>query len=162
MYSYNIYKIRSKIGDCRYIGSTILDINTRFSVHKAEYKRYQRGLSSYISSFEVVKYPDATVKLVDTVEGSKAECLDKERFYQEKYLTVNKNKAGGLLNNPNYFKDYYQANADKLKARSKEYYEKNKTIIQCPCGGKYINFNRAQHSMSKQHQNYMINNIKVI
>lgn len=61
-----IYKLKSSHTDKVYIGSTTLDLDIRKQKHKEAYKLYKDGKKQrYCSSFEIVKYPDFTIELVE-------------------------------------------------------------------------------------------------
>ena len=59
-----IYKITSNETDYIYIGSTTNQLDARFKKHKADYKRHSDNKSSYLSSFEIIKYTDAKIELI--------------------------------------------------------------------------------------------------
>ena len=68
-----IYKITSFQTDDIYIGSTCNPyLSTRFSKHKNNYKSYLNGDFNYISSFEIMKYPDAKIIFTDKEEDFKS------------------------------------------------------------------------------------------
>lgn len=158
----NIYKIRSKIGNCCYIGSTSLNLSSRFSTHKSQYKLYNAGRASYVSSFEVVKFPDAKIKLVEVIDGDRAEVLKREGVIIAGTPTaVNKNRAGATLFG-DYHKRYYQANKAKFQEYCKNYYQNKKVVIQCDCGGKYVLQNLKNHCATHKHQKYVVENSNVI
>ena len=91
-----IYKITSSRCEGCYIGSTIQPLHTRFSVHKAEYKRYIAGKTNYVSSYEVVQHDDAEIELVhEGVFDTKKDLEKLEGHYIEATRnTVNKRGAG--------------------------------------------------------------------
>ena len=75
-----IYMIQSKEFDKVYIGSTTMSLVQRFSYHKANYERFVNGTSQkYYSSYEVLKFQDVLIKLVEKFPcKSKAELNKRE------------------------------------------------------------------------------------
>ncbi len=59
----NIYKIYCNI----YIGSTTQNLKSRLSQHKYFYKQYLNGKNIYYSSFEILKYNDYEIQLIENV-----------------------------------------------------------------------------------------------
>jgi hypothetical protein len=122
-----IYKITSPSCDLVYIGSTTQPLCVRLSKHKDNYKQFQKGQCRNVSSFEIIKYRDAVITLIEAIPcNSKEELFRAERRYIEQTNCVNKyrpivSKEEMLLEK----KEYYQANADQLKEKKKEYYQAN-------------------------------------
>ena len=153
-----IYKLVSSECDGVYIGSTTLQLNTRWSTHKCHYKNYVAGKYHYLTSFEIMKFADAKIELVH--EGVFDGRRDLEKFEGETMRTtpnaVNKIVA---RRSP---KEYYQDNKEALQQKKRQYGEANRESIRiwsntkCTCdvcGGKFTNANKAQHLRSKKHQN---------
>jgi hypothetical protein len=142
-----IYKIVSSECDGCYIGSTTLQLSRRFSVHKSDYKRYVAGKSNYVTSYDVIKFADASIELIH--EGVFDSKEDLESFEGEIIRTtpnaVNKCIAGRTRQE--YDQQYYQDNRETIRARKDQH-------ITCPiCGGKYTLSHKAQHCKTNKHQN---------
>src|SRR2546430_243205 len=60
-----IYAIRSYQTDSVYYGSTTQTLTERLSLHKSDYKRYLNGNFHFITSFEILKYDDCYIELVE-------------------------------------------------------------------------------------------------
>lgn len=60
-----IYKIVSKMGKVRYYGSTTYPLEHRLEGHKDDYQRWVMGKRGWVSSFKVVKFPDAKIILLE-------------------------------------------------------------------------------------------------
>ena len=96
----NIYKIVSDRTDKIYIGSTVKSLEERLQEHEYDYetwyyKNFRRG---YVSSFEILKYGDYKIILVEEYPCSSYEELRKrEGYYQicNFFICVNTNIAGG-------------------------------------------------------------------
>jgi hypothetical protein len=127
-----IYKIVSSECDGCYIGSTTLQLSRRLSVHKCHYRAHLAGYGSYYTSFEVIKFADASIELIH--EGVFDSKKDLEHLEGEMIRTT-----------PN-------AVNERVAGRTKQ--EWRKTKHNCPtCGGKYTNLGKAQHLRTKKHQN---------
>ena len=119
-----IYAIRSFKTDEIYIGSTTQKLCQRLQKHKADKKRYEKGIQHYYTSFKILDYDDAYIELIENVPCNSKEELHKiEGKYIREMICVNKNITGRTL------KEYYKENKDIIKQKNKEYYEKNKEAI---------------------------------
>ena len=172
-----IYKITSEQTDKCYVGSTINDINHRFSKHKCCYKKYIDGNYCYITSFEVLQYGDAKIDLIDEIQfEDKKELIDLETKYIRELNSVNKRIENRT--NKEYQKQYHQEhkdklnqqkkqyrqdNRDKLSERHKQYYNKNKDElcekrkqkITCECGSICSIYAISRHKRTKKHLDYI-------
>ena len=130
----NIYKITSPATDSIYIGSTKGQLSSRFSNHKYNYKKWIDKLLPYKSSFEILKYPDSKIELLEKFEcDTRAELCKREGYYINinKNICVNKNMAGRLK------------------------YDK----INCDCGLSLSATNYSRHIRnSNRHRNYYLAN----
>jgi hypothetical protein len=150
MFQGRIYKITSLQTEKIYIGSTTTALNKRLSKHKSGYKRYQNGKYRNTSSFEIIKYPDAIIELIEEKEfKDKKEMLFRERHYIEIYECVNKvipirTNEEQHNYNKEYNKKYKMDNKDKINAGQNE-----KCI--CECGHSYTRYHKASHMRTKKH-----------
>ena len=149
-----IYTIRSHQTDDIYIGSTTQPLYKRIHQHKQNFKAWNIGKFSYVSSFELIKYDDVYIELLELCpcsnknelhkrEGElqrEMDCVNKEIAGRTKkeYYQDNKNKIKESIkvnrkNNKEYYDEYnkeYRAdNKDKIKIQKKEYYQNNKYKI---------------------------------
>ena len=115
--------------DLIYYGSTIQSLSVRLAGHKAHYKRYKEGKSkncySSFKLFETGKYVLITL-LENFACNSKYELEARERFWIENNKCINK------IHPTRTKKEYYKANADKIKEyrktnadKIKKYYKAN-------------------------------------
>jgi len=152
-----IYKIVSSECDGVYIGSTTLQMNKRFNLHKSDYKRHVAGKCHYVTSFEILKFADAKIELVHegVFDGKK----DLEQFEGELIRTT-PNAVNNIVVGRST-KEYYQDNKEALQQKKRQYGEANRASIRiwantkCTCdvcGGKFTNSGKAQHFKSKKHQ----------
>lgn len=81
----NIYKISSPNTKMVYIGSTFKDINERFDEHKANFKTNKK----YVTSFEILKYDDCKIELLDSIKcNSTRDLLKLESEYCRRYSNI--------------------------------------------------------------------------
>jgi predicted lipase len=146
-----IYKLVSNESMMYYIGSTTKEyLCQRMVQHKGDFAKWQRGTKNYITAYEILKYDDAKIVLVENFPcKSKDELLAREQYYldQFKQQLVNDVNAKGL--NMQRYKDYnkqYKASeAVKAKQRQK---------VVCSCGSSYRISNASYHIKSKKHQKH--------
>jgi len=122
--------------------------------HKAHYKQYLNGKHNNLTSFEIVKHPDAYIELLeDYVCENIKELSKREGYFIKSIKCVNKNIAGRTVNE--WYQDnktvklayqirYYQTNIDRIKE-----HKNHKT--KCDCDGSYTRSNKATHMKSKKH-----------
>lgn len=147
MVNYNngkIYKIVSDNTDKIYIGSTTKKyLSHRLKDHKYRYIKYENRIKEYhyISSFEIIKFNDARIVLIELYPcNSKDELRAREEYYRQMYkdVCVNKFSAHGQSEeSKKKQKEYHQTNrykelmksyrsTEKYKQRVKKYYETKK------------------------------------
>jgi hypothetical protein len=146
-----IYKLVSFQSNDVYYGSTCSPLSKRLAGHKAHYKHWKAGKSRYMTSFEIMKYPDSEIILMESVN-----CVSKEELHaaERKYIEMNAcvNKAIPGRND----REYYQDN----KEHAKQYYQNNKARlaekVECECGCNYTYGHTARHKRSKKHLKYLL------
>jgi len=166
-----------------YVGSTTETLTRRIYMHNYNYKEFQNGKYHYVSSFEVVKFGDAVITLLEAYScNTKEELLKKEQEWIDKTDCINIQNA---VADPNYEKEYnrthpevvskknkkfYYANKDLCAEYHKDFLEKNPnyfkeykeknyeylhTSIDCECGGKYVPNHKARHAETGLHKSYV-------
>lgn len=119
-----IYSIRSYQTPDIYIGSTIDTLPRRIYQHKTNYKGFQNGKGSYIYSFEIIKYDDCYIELIESYPcKSKSELHRREGEIIRNTDCINKNIPGRSKS------EYYQDNKAHILEDKKLYYEVNKDMI---------------------------------
>lgn len=131
----SIYAIRSHQTPNIYIGSTIQKLCCRIASHRADFKKRINKKYS-CSSFEILKYDDAYIELIEIFEfNEKTELFAREGYYIRTMECVNKNipnrtdKEWRIENKEQidiYLKQYYNDNKKKILEQQKEYYKNNK------------------------------------
>lgn len=76
-----IYKIVSDSTDKVYIGSTTKTLQERLQGHKYDYKGYLKWNNEYISSYELVKYKNCKIELLEEMEFTDKRELHKLEGY---------------------------------------------------------------------------------
>lgn len=149
-----IYKIVSDQTDKIYIGSTTKQyLSQRLSNHQRTYKCFQNGKYHYVTSFEIVKYDDAQIILIELFPcGTKDELLSRERFHLEQ----NKNCINKVIPKRTK-KEILKACNNKHKedrlAYRREYNKSN--IYTCDCGATLTKHHKARHEKSNNHIKYI-------
>ena len=140
-----VYAIRSHQTKNIYIGSSIGRLSERLSKHKCDLKRYITGKgSNYIRSYEVVKFQDCYIELIEEVKANnKMELTRREgQIIRETLNCINKYIAGRTQ------AEYQQDNREVIAIQKNQKFN-------CPCGGKYTHSNKFQHSRTQKHQAYI-------
>jgi hypothetical protein len=134
-----IYCIRSHQTENIYIGSTTQTLAQRLGKHRSCYKNHNDEKYHYVSSFELLKYDDHYIELIELFPCScKAELHKREGELIRENDCVNKCIPGRTQreyrdNNKQKYKEqgkqWREKNKTKIKQKRKEYREKNKEII---------------------------------
>lgn len=137
-----IYTIRSNQSPLFYIGSTISPLHKRLYQHKSKYKLYNNnGSGNYFTSFDIMKYDDAYIELLEVFEfNNKLELTKREgELIRDNIDKCINKKIEGRKNKQYYednkehilemIKEYRTDNKEHISDNKKEYYENNKEII---------------------------------
>ena len=119
-----IYSIRSHKTDDIYIGSTTQSLYERLRGHKRDFENWKKGYRNYVSSYEILKYNDAYIELIE--EHS---CENKDQLRKKEGQTiratccVNKRIAGRTT------KEYQEENKEKISEYQAKWYIENKEKV---------------------------------
>jgi len=105
---FKIYKIKSPDTDKIYIGCTKSKLKRRLCEHNSRYKQYCNGKSHYYSSFDIIKYGNAEIELVEEVKVDKDANVVEGNIIRETDNCVNRVIAGRTK------RQYYQDNRLKI------------------------------------------------
>lgn len=166
-----IYAIRSHQTEQIYIGSTEQILCKRMSDHRKDYKKWLNRKFNYVTSFEIVKFPDAYIELIEEAEfESKQARWAREGHYQRNMECVNKNIAGRTQQEyqaehkediSEYHKEYYTEHKAEIDEKAKKYVLEHKTELNkkcdCECGGKFTHRQKSTHFKSKLHLEFLKN-----
>jgi hypothetical protein len=150
-----IYKLVTFQSDEIYYGSTCSPLSKRLAGHRRDYKRWNAGKRSYITSFKVVQYDDTEIVLVENIN-----CASKEQLYaaERKHIDSNTcvNKVIPGRSAKEYGAKYYQDNKEVMCAQKRQYRQDNKDDINqkkrekllCECGEYFTRTNFLRHCRS--------------
>ena len=150
-----IYSIRSYQTENIYIGSTIQKLSKRLSKHKTDYKSWKDGKHNYVTSFEILKYDDYYIELIEEYNcKSKMELEKREgEIIRQHNNTVNKIIVGRTK------KEHYEDNKDTILLKQKEYREDNLEKFKL----RYQEYRKNNlEKLKLRHQEYRKNNIESI
>jgi hypothetical protein len=97
-------------------------LSKRIGGHRDNYKNWLKGVFSYVTSFEIIKYDDAYIELVEGYPcNTKAELERREgQVMRDTENCCNKYIAGRTK------AEWFQDNKEKLAERMAKYYQDNK------------------------------------
>lgn len=166
-----VYKIVSPSTNLVYIGSTIQPLHKRLREHRNKYTQFLKGKYNNVTSFEIMKYGDAEIYLIELCDcNSKMELERCERSHIESIECVNKHIPGRskkeyYIENKDKFKQYRYDNRDKSKQyrydhkdKMKEYYfiNKDKNKITCDiCNKLTTKYNLKRHQKTQSCKSYI-------
>ena len=140
------YAVRSYQTDDIYIGSTLGTLRQRLYKHKNDLKRYNNGKFHYVTSYEIVKYDDAFIEMIDKYENvNKIELRKYEgETIRKTENCVNKRIEGQTrceyyINNKVKIKEYLLINKDKILERKSAKYI-------CECGKELTSNHKSRHN----------------
>ncbi len=153
-----IYILKSDSTNCVYIGSTCSKLCVRMANHRYHNKLYLKKKIYYMSSFDMMKYDDTYIELIEEYAcNSREELHTREGEIMEQYPNrCNRQMAGG---GPKAAcKRYYQKNRIASLAKSKARYEKNKKTINDKAIARY----NTKEGKKKARRYYKINRVKIL
>jgi hypothetical protein len=159
-----IYKIWSSNTEKIYIGSTTQKLCVRLVEHKSKFKKYKNETSKYYtSSFELLKYDDAKIELIEEYK-----CDNKEQLYKREGEIIRQNKdlCVNMLVAGRSYTEYRLNNKDKINERSKIYRRTHKEKInlyasqpyKCACGLCIRYDSKGKHFQSITHNRFLQDN----
>jgi hypothetical protein len=170
-----IYKLVSFQTDDCYIGSTTQRLlSQRLTDHNKMFKRWTNNKKcGYVSSYELAKYDDCVIMLVENYPCDCRYDLEvRERYWIENTPNcVNKRIPTRTVKewkdiHPDYMTEYNKhynqdpVNKEKQKQRSSEWYIKNRERIltdseqkvECDCGCTVMKCNLRKHKLTSKHE----------
>jgi hypothetical protein len=144
---FNIYKITG--GQDIYVGSTELELHTRFMKHIRDYSRWKKGLMNWVSAFDIFEKVGVENCIIELLEECVCETIAegrrKEGEYQRTIDCVNKRIERTRREYREDCKEKInQAQRDwRLNNKDKVEYRNNK--VKCECGKEISLRNIARH-----------------
>ena len=169
-----IYTIRSHMTDKYYIGSSCLPLHKRLYHHKQHYNKWLDNKHNYITSYEILKYDDVYIELLEEFKcNNKMELQKREgELIRLNYDNiVNKNRPNRTIDekretnrnctnrNKDKRKQYKDNNKEKIKALSMFH---NLKKYRCEiCNVEMINTSKYYHFKSQNHINLSKNTLNL-
>jgi hypothetical protein len=118
--------------------------------HRRDYKRYLNGNYCFITSFNIIKFDDCYIELIENYPCNSKEELErregeliremdcvnkvvvgrtKKEYREENKEVIAEKRKEYREANKEKIKEYYEENKEKIKEYQKEYYEENKEKI---------------------------------
>ena len=116
-----IYSIRSHQTDDIYIGSTTQSLYERLRGHTRDFNCWKNGEHHYVSSYEILKYDDAYIELIE-----EHPCQNKDQLRKKEGETIRANDCVNKVIPGRTQKEYREENKEELNKISKKYYEEHK------------------------------------
>jgi hypothetical protein len=135
---------------------------------------YQAGKGRKITSFEILKYDDHYIELLENYS-----CKDKNELSKREGELIRSHKDNCVncrvegrthkeyrQDNKEKIKEYYQDNKEAISEKKKSYYQVNKEVIlekksekiNCPCGSEFRISDKARHLKTSKHLKYECEN----
>lgn len=159
-----IYKIVSNLQNKVYIGCTTTGLSQRMSGHRSGFSKYKKQGKPYCTSYEVLKFDDARILLIEAYPcNSKEELLAREGFFIEETDCVNKNRSSAIVQ-----KQFAEENKELNKVpkswkaiQQKSYMDrgmmKRTNTIICECGGQFKDpVSKIRHYKTEMHRDYYL------
>jgi hypothetical protein len=152
-----IYKIISNQTDEIYIGSTYqVYLSMRMRQHRGNFNSWKNGTRKFVSSYEIIKYPDCQIILIE-----KYPCFTKDelRAREQHHINLNPNcvnRQNAITTDEErkikmleYNKKYRELHDEKIKQRLLKWNEDNKEHVQQKAKQRYIE-NKEQISIKSK------------
>ena len=107
-----------------YIGSSCEELDYRMKKHKDAYKQFLNGKKNYISSFEIIKYGDAEIGIIEEFPCQSRKELERREGQLQRVIKCVNLLIAGRTN-----KEWREENKESIAKKDKLKYEKNKEHI---------------------------------
>lgn len=151
-----IYKIVSQQTDDVYIGSTCSPLSKRMVEHRSKYKMFLDNRHHYVSSFDILKYQDAVIVLIENFPcNSKEELFARENYWMDQFrdVAINSRAAPLGITKEEYLKQYREDHKDDMVQYQQQYYQDHKNDVWCCdlCDQSMHPGGKARHEKTKKH-----------
>ena len=163
-----VYKLVSTHEAMPYVGKTIQTPKDRFYSHKSDYKRWIAGTQHYKSSYELMKYDDCIMIVLEIDVPDELLSIRENYWWELNSPCVNKCVPNRTPKE--YNKQYHQDNRDRQLERRKQYHQDNRDRelerykqyrqnnrekiaekIACQCGCMVRRSDIARHKRTSKH-----------
>ena len=139
MADYQNGKVYQIVGNGKtYVGSTVQELQTRLGIHKAHFKRWEKGLYHNCASYECLTDPECRIELLEACPcASKRELELCERQWIKTLDCINKRLPGQTrAEKLQQMKVWKASNREHVLQQNKEYYqriklERKKALLEC-------------------------------
>jgi len=146
-----IYKICSNLTDKYYIGSTTQTLAQRLSKHVRDYKTHiKNNNTNYISSYEIIKYGDCYITLIEECNYNNRQQLCKR---EGEFIKLHINNAVNMLIAGRTCNEYLIDNKEQITEQKKQFYNDNKEQVLEQRKQFYINNRQQIVERKKQYYN---------
>jgi len=167
-----IYTIRSHQTDKFYIGSTTNALHKRLYHHRCVFKKFQNEKKySKVSSFEIIKFDDNYIELLEDFKCENKNQLEKRegeliRLHKDKCVNIciaGRTDKQYQIDNAEKLAKYRKDNAEKIAIYKAKYRIDNiekiaiyqKQPYKCACGSEIRTSDKSQHMKTIKHKNYI-------
>ena len=148
-----LYKICSPSTEDIYIGSTCRKLTQRLSRHRTSHRLYKKGRCRYITSSEIIKYPDHYIELIRDVS-----CTNKKELNKIESQAIRSTECVNKVVPNRKKKEYRKTFREKILEQHRLYERNRKVVRNCVCGKSYNCAKKSvrdSHYVSRKHQKYL-------
>lgn len=119
-----IYKLSSPSTHEIYIGSTTSSLKKRLWEHRSDLGSFLKGKKNYRTSFEIIKFEDAIIELIELYP-----CDSREKLYMREGFFIKENDCINSTIAGRNKTQYYQDNKNYICEKKRQYHHINKERI---------------------------------
>jgi len=145
-----VFAIRSHLSDKIYVGSTQSPLSVKMAGYRAQYKRYEDGERNDIAYFEILKYHDAYIEVLEVVQfDDKTELNARVNHFIRTLDCVNRQLADRTP--VEYPAERIKMGADKKKKYLADKQAKQSKLVTCKCGIHCTRGSLSNHQITAKH-----------
>jgi hypothetical protein len=139
-----IYTLRSYQTDKYYIGSTCDALHKRFYQHKQDFNRWNKWNKRYITSFEILKFDDCFIELLEVF---KCESKNELRKREGELIRLHKNDVVNIKIDGQTKLEYWHSGYGQMRNE-----HRRNTKVKCEVCNKEIRKEGiSEHEQAKKH-----------
>lgn len=124
-----IYALRSSQTDDIYIGSTCTTLSQRMANHRSDFKRWEEGLGSYISSFHLLSFEDCYIELIEEFPCQNKEQLEQREGHYIRTIQTCCNKNHSKGSRKEYMTWFRENHKEEIREYDRKYREENREKV---------------------------------